>query len=361
MLQYFKDYYANASSTYKLARNNHRDIENARKTISSLLNVSQNEIYFTSGATESNNWVIQSLAKQYIKEGKNHIITSSIEHLSILNTVKELENNGFQVTYLKVDKTGCIDIDELKSSITDKTFLVSIMYANNEIGTIQPINKIGQICQNHHILFHCDAVSVIGKLPIDIKKDHIDFLSASAHKFYGPKGIGFLYKRKGIKLKPLLYGGNQEFGVRAGTQNVPYIIAMATALKESYEFMNNHTIKQLRDYIETSLSKIDGIHFNGNKDNRLDNILNLSFEDIDGESLLFELDLKGIIVSTGSACHYGLSKTSHVLLALGINYPLAQGSIRISLGRYNTKEDADKIIKAIKESLQYLNHQKYSF
>jgi cysteine desulfurase len=235
------------------------------------------------------------------------------------------------------------------------------MYANNEIGTIQPINKIGQICQNHHILFHCDAVSVIGKLPIDIKKDHIDFLSASAHKFYGPKGIGFLYIRKGIKLKPLLYGGNQEFGVRAGTQNVPYIIAMATALKESYEFMNNHTIKQLRDYIETSLSKIDGIHFNGNKDNRLDNILNLSFEDIDGESLLFELDLKGIIVSTGSACHYGLSKTSHVLLALGINYPLAQGSIRISLGRYNTKEDADKIIKAIKESLQYLNHQKYSF
>ncbi len=356
MLPYLKDNYGNASSIYKLGRDNYQVIEKCRKNIAHKIGAFPNEIYFTSGGTESDNWAIKSVMKEAKKNGKNHLIVSSIEHHAVLNSAKSLEKEGFEVTYLSVNSKGIVDLDELKRSINERTALVSIMFANNEIGTIQPVKEIGKICHEHHVLFHSDAVQAVGILPIDVNDCFIDLLSSSAHKYHGPKGIGFLYIRRQAKIMPFFHGGAQEKGQRPGTENVANIVGMNYALNEAYEHMNEkyQYLSSLRDYIEEGLKDIPESYVNGDKDNRLPGILNISFNHIDGQSLLFELDLKGICASSGSACSSGSIEPSHVLLACGVEYALAHGTLRISLGQYNTKEEADLLIEKIKEAIEYL-------
>jgi cysteine desulfurase len=359
MLPYFQQSYANPSALYQLGRQNRQAIESARETLAACIHAHPTEIYITSGGTESDNWAIQSVVQYYKQKGKNHIITTQIEHPAVYNTVQALQKQGIEVTYLPVDHLGRIDLKELKDAITPQTSLVSIMYANNEVGTIQPIDEIGKICHEKGVLFHTDAVQAVGAIPIDVHLQNIDLLSASAHKFHGPKGIGFLYCKKSFKLENLFYGGIQERKLRPGTENVPYIVAMAKALEESCQMMNEKAkaIASLRDSIEQSLLELPNVYVNGDQKHRLPGILNLSFEGIDGQSLVFELDLKGVLVSTGSACHAGLSQPSHVLLAMGRSYPLAQSAIRISLGRYNSEQDAQIIINSIKEAIHYLKNR----
>lgn len=355
MLPYLKENYGNASSIYRLGRMNHQAIEKSRQTIATCIHALPSEIYFTSGGTEADNWALRGIMKEACKQGKNHLIISSIEHHAIIHTAKVLQEEGIQVTYLPVNAKGRVDLEQLKEAITSKTALVSIMYANNEIGTIQDIEAIAQMCHERQVLFHSDAVQAIGTLPVDVKKEKIDLLSSSAHKYHGPKGIGFLYIRKGIKIAPLMEGGAQEKGYRPGTENVASIVGMATALKNATAMLDekNKQLSKMRDDIEKGLLEIPGSHLNGDIDHRLPGISNISFENIDGESLLFELDLKGIAASAGSACASGSIDPSHVLLALGIPYQLAHGSLRISLGIYNQEEEVEKIITAIKEAVDY--------
>ncbi len=356
MLPYLKEHYGNASALYAVGRDAHKAIEDARKKIASLIHAGAMDIYFTSCGTEADNWALKGIAHRLKREGKNHIVTSAIEHHAILHTAESLEREGFEVTYLPVDGKGRVSVDSVKEAIRPETALVSVMYANNEIGTIQPVAEIGAVCREAGVLFHTDAVQAAGTLPIDVKEQNIDLLSMSAHKFHGPKGVGVLFCRRGIHPDNLLDGGAQERGHRAGTENVAYIVGMAAALEESCAVMEEKAkrLAALRDRVQEGLLKIPGARLNGDPENRLPGILNVSFEKTDGESLLFELDLKGIAASSGSACASGSVDPSHVLLAVGVPYQLAHGSLRISLGRYNTEEDAERIIEAVTESVQEL-------
>ena len=351
MLPYLKQNYGNASSIYKLGRESRKAIEEAREEIAKELNCNPNEIYFTAGGSESDNTAIKGIARANKNKG-NHIITSKIEHPAVLETCKELEKEGFEISYISVDEEGTIDLEELKNSIKPQTILITIMFANNEIGTIEPIEEIGNIAKEHSIYFHTDAVQVYGNLKIDVQKLNIDSLSISAHKFYGPKGIGALYVKTGIKFNKYISGGHQERNKRAGTENVPAIVGMGEASKLSYSNLKekNEKIKQLRDYYENEvIKKIPDIKINGNKQNRLPGTSNISFKNIEGEGLIINLDLEGICASSGSACSSGSLNPSHVLQAIGLPDNMAGSALRITIGKNNTKEDVDYLVENLQE------------
>ncbi len=351
MLPYLKEYYGNASSIYSLGRESKKAIEDAREKIAKVLNCRADEIYFTSGGSESDNTAIKGIARANKNKGK-HIITSKIEHLAVLDTCRELEKEGFEVTYLNVDSKGRIDIQELKNLIREDTILISIMYANNEIGTIQNISEIGEIAKQNNIYFHTDAVQAIGTLEIDVNKQNIDSLSLSAHKFYGPKGIGVLYIRKGIKFQKFIDGGHQERNKRAGTENVANIVGLSKALEIANRDLIEHRkqIENLRNYFESQIVKsIDSVVINGDINNRLPGNSNISFLGVNGQDLLLNLDMLGICVSSGSACTSGSIDASHVLLAIGLDEDTSKSSIRVSVGKYNTKEDIDYLINSLKD------------
>lgn len=347
MLPYLKSNYGNASSLYSLGRESKKAIEDARDKVAKFLNCKSSEIYFTSGGSESDNTAIKGIARANRKKG-NHIITSKIEHRAVLETCKTLEKEGFEITYLDVDRYGRVDIEKLKSVIRKDTILISIMYANNEIGTIQDIEKIGKIARENGICFHTDAVQAVSILDIDVEKQNIDSLSLSAHKFYGPKSIGVLYVKKNIKFEKFIDGGHQERNKRAGTENVANIVGLAKALEIATESLQAHKnkISSLRDYFESNLkSKIENATINGDIENRLPGNSNISFLGVNGQDLLLNLDMLGICVSSGSACTSGSIDPSHVLTAIGLDEEKAKSSIRISIGKYNTKEDIDYLIK----------------
>ncbi len=348
MKPYFSEKYGNAGSVHYFGIEAKKAMENARAEIAKAINAEPNEIIFTSGGTESDNIAIQGIA--YANRGKgNHIITTKMEHHAVLHTCKFLEKDGFEVTYLDVNSAGFINPKELESAITDKTILVSVMHANNEIGTIQPIEEIGKICKARGIYFHTDAVQTLGKIPIDVKKMNVDLLSASAHKFYGPKGIGFLYVRKGTNIHPLMHGGGQENGIRSGTENVAGIIGMAEALKISIREMkkeNAHELK-LRNKLINGCLKIKDSWVNGGLKNRLAGNANLGFDYVEGESIVIMLDEKGIAASTGSACSTKSLEPSHVLRAIGLPHVKCHGSLRLTLGRDTTAKDIDYVLKVL--------------
>ena len=351
MMPYLTEEYGNASSIYKLGRNTRNVVETAREKVAKAINAEPEEIYFTSGGTESDNTAIRGIAYNNKKKG-NHIITSKIEHPAVLETCKQLEKEGFKVSYIDVDENGIIDLEQLKNSIQDTTILISIMFANNEIGTIQPIKEIGTIARENNIYFHTDSVQAVGSLKIDVKEMNIDSLSMSAHKFYGPKGIGVLYVKKGIIFQKFMNGGHQERNKRAGTENVPAIVGMGKAIEIAYRDLEKHTkqIKELRDYyINQVKDKIPYIKINGDMEKRLHGNSNISFRFIEGEGLLLNLDLKGICASSGSACTSGSLDPSHVLLAIGLPHEIAHGSLRISIGKYNTEEEIDYLVENLVE------------
>ena len=351
MIPFLSDNYGNASSVYSIGRLSKKAIEDSREKVANILNCRPDEIYFTSGGSESDNTAIKGIARANREKGK-HIITSKIEHLAVLDTCKKLEEDGFEVTYLDVDEYGRINLDELKSSIRKDTILISIMYANNEVGTIQQISQIGKIAKENNIYFHTDAVQAIGSVKIDVQAQNIDSLSLSAHKFYGPKGIGILYVKKDIKFEKFIDGGHQERNKRAGTENVANIVALAKALEMAYDKLEEHTLKisQLRDYYENSVKEsILNIKINGDINDRLPGNSNISFIGVNGQDLLLNLDMMGICVSSGSACTSGSINASHVLMALGLDEDIARSSIRVSIGKYNTKEDIDYLVKNLIE------------
>ena len=351
MIPFLSDNYGNASSVYSIGRLSKKAIEDSREKVANILNCRPDEIYFTSGGSESDNTAIKGIARANREKGK-HIITSKIEHLAVLDTCKKLEEDGFEVTYLDVDEYGRINLDELKSSIRKDTILISIMYANNEVGTIQQISQIGKIAKENNIYFHTDAVQAIGSVKIDVQAQNIDSLSLSAHKFYGPKGIGILYVKKDIKFEKFIDGGHQERNKRAGTENVANIVGLAKALEMAYDKLEEHTLKisQLRDYYENSVKEsILNIKINGDINDRLPGNSNISFIGVNGQDLLLNLDMMGICVSSGSACTSGSINASHVLMALGLDEDIARSSIRVSIGKYNTKEDIDYLVKNLIE------------
>lgn len=351
MLPYFTENYGNPSSIYGFAAKNKDIITRQREIIADSLGANANEIYFTAGGSESDNWALKATAEYYKAKG-NHIITTKIEHHAILHTVEYLEKQGFEVTYLDVDENGVVKLDDLKAAIRPTTILISVMYANNEIGTIQPIKEIGELANEHGILFHTDAVQAFGQIPIDVNECHIDMLSASGHKLNGPKGIGFLYIRKGVKIRSLIHGGAQERKRRAGTENVPGIVGMGTAVLRAVKTMEERTKKEqeLRDYlIKRVLEEVPYTKLNGHPQKRLPNNANFSFQFIEGESLLIMLDMKGICGSSGSACTSGSLDPSHVLLAIGLPHEIAHGSLRLTLSEETTKEDIDYVVENIKE------------
>lgn len=356
MMPYLRENYGNASSIYKLGRESRKAVEDAREKIAKILNCKPTEIYFTAGGSESDNTAIKGIAKAN-KEKGNHIITSKIEHPAVLETCKQLEKEGFEITYVSVDENGIVNLDELKKSIKPTTILITIMFANNEIGTIQPIEEIGKIAKENNIYFHTDAVQAVGNIEIDVEKLNIDSLSLSGHKFYGPKGIGALYVRTGIKFEKFISGGHQERNKRAGTENVAGIVGMGKAIELAYSSLDEHNkkIKELRDYyVEQVKEKIPYIKINGDIEKRLPGNSNISFRFIEGESLLLNLDLKGICASSGSACTSGSLDPSHVLLAIGLPHEIAHGSLRISIGKYNTKEEIDYLIESLVEIVNRL-------
>ncbi len=349
MMPYFSEYYGNPSSIYHLSNFSKIAIDKARERVAKAINAEKNEIYFTGGGTESDNWALKGIASKLRDKG-NHIITSKIEHHAILHTCEYLEKLGFEVTYLNVDEYGMISLDELEKSIKDNTILISIMFANNEIGTIQPIKEIGSIAKKHNIIFHTDAVQAVGSLPIDVKAMNIDLLSMSAHKLYGPKGVGALYVRKGIKLDPLIHGGAQERNKRAGTENVPGIVGLGKAIELAYSELEENTAKliELRDYmIKNIQNRIPDVRLNGHPTKRLPGNVNMCFRYIEGESLLLSLDMYKIEASSGSACTSGSLDPSHVLLAIGLPHEIAHGSLRLSLGIKNTKEEVDFVVEKL--------------
>lgn len=351
MLPYFTEFYGNASTIYELGGESKKAMNEARETIADALGAQQNEIYFTAGGSESDNWAIKATAEAYRAKG-NHIITSKIEHHAVLHTCEYLEKNGFEVTYVDVDENGKIKLDELKKAIRPTTILITVMYANNEIGTIQPIKEIGEIAHEHGILFHTDAVQAFGQLPINVDECHIDMLSASGHKLNGPKGIGFLYIRKGVKIRSFVHGGAQERKRRAGTENIPGIVGMGAATRRAVSTMKERTDreKELRDYmIDRVLKEVPYTRLNGDRHDRLPNNANFSFQFIEGESLLIMLDMEGICGSSGSACTSGSLDPSHVLLAIGLPHEIAHGSLRLTLSDETTKEEIDYVIEAIKQ------------
>lgn len=356
MMPYLLENYGNPSSIYKIGRENRKAVEESREKIAEILNCKPDEIYFTSGGSESDNTAIRGIAYSYKNKG-NHIITSKIEHPAVLETCKQLEKEGFEVSYIGVDENGIINLEELKNAIKPTTTLITIMFANNEIGTIEPIGEIGKIAKENDIIFHTDAVQAVGSIKIDVKKLNIDSLSLSAHKFYGPKGIGVLYVRKGIKFNKFINGGHQERNKRAGTENVAGIVGLAKAMELAYRDLENHNkkIKELRDcYVEQIKEKIPYIKINGDMEKRLPGNSNISFRFIEGESLLLNLDLKGICASSGSACTSGSLDPSHVLLAIGLPHEIAHGSLRISIGKYNTKEEIDYVVENLVEVVSRL-------
>lgn len=356
MMPFFKENYGNASSIYKLGRTSKKAIEESREKIAKAINANPEDIYFTAGGSESDNTIIKGIA-HFNKNKGNHIVTSRIEHPAVLETCKQLEQEGFEVTYINVNNNGIIDLEELKKSITENTILISIMFANNEIGTIQPIKEIGEIARKHKIVFHTDAVQAIGSVPIDVKKLNIDSLSMSAHKFYGPKGIGALYVKNGIKFRKLIAGGHQEKDKRAGTENVAGIVGMGKAIEIATNNIAGHNekIQKLRDYYISEIKeKIPNIKINGDLEKRLPGNANISFESIKGDSLLFNLDLKEICASSGSACSSGSIDPSHVLKAIKTPENFLNNSLRISIGKYNTKEEVDYLIKNLIEVVNRL-------
>lgn len=356
MLPYFTEYYGNPSSIYKFSSNSKEAITKARKIIGDSLNTDASNIYFTAGGSESDNWALKATAEAYAGKGK-HIITSKIEHHAILHTAEYLEKRGFEITYIDVDENGIIKMDELKKAIRPDTILISVMFANNEIGSIQPIKEIGELAHEKGILFHTDAVQAYGQLPIDVEDMHIDMLSASGHKLNGPKGIGFLYIRKGVKIRSFVHGGAQERSRRAGTENVPGIVGLGKAVEIAVATMDDR-IKyetELRDYlIDRLLVEIPYARLNGHREKRLPNNVNISFQFIEGESLLIMLDMAGICGSSGSACTSGSLDPSHVLLAIGLPHEIAHGSLRMTLGEENTKEDMDYVIDNLKRIVERL-------
>ena len=351
-----KETFGNPSSLYKVGQNAKKVLEDSREEIATLIGASPKEIFFSSGGSESDNWAIISAAEIGKREGKKHIISTKIEHHAVLHTLEKLEKEGFEITLLDVYENGIIKLEDLENSIREDTCLVTIMYANNEIGTVQPINKIGRICRKHNVLFHTDAVQAIGHIPISVGIDNIDMLSASAHKFHGPKGIGFLYVKQGINLTNLIEGGAQERGKRAGTENVPAIASMTVALNESLKNVEDTRMRlmSLRDRLIKKLRMIPHSALNGNEVCRLPGNVNFCFEGIEGESLLLLLDEKGISASSGSACTSGSLDPSHVLLAIGRVHDVAHGSLRISLGEDATKEEVDYIAECVEEVVEKL-------
>ena len=360
MLPYFSENFGNASSNYSIGRQSKKAVEEARHKVANSINADFDEIYFTSGGSEADNLIIKGIAYANKHKG-NHIITSKIEHPAVLNTCKYLEQNGFEVTYLSVDKNGFVKLEELRNSITDKTILISIMTANNEIGTIQNVREIGKISRFKDVYFHTDAVQAIGNIKIDVKEMNIDALSMSAHKFYGPKGIGAAYIKNRIDFSPVINGGHQENSKRAGTENVPAIVGMGKAIElangEIDEY--NQKLLELRNYTIDRISKeINDVKINGDLKNRLPGNVNISFKGIEGQSLLLMLDMKGICASSGSACTSGTLDPSHVLKAIGLEDSMAKGSLRLSYGKVNSIEDAETIVKRLKEVVDKLRNMK---
>ncbi len=356
MLPYFTEHYGNPSSIYGFAAANKEVVSKQRERIAEVLGAKANEIYFTAGGTESDNWALIATAEAYEGKGK-HIITSKIEHHAILHTCEYLEKRGYEVTYLDVDENGLVDPADVEKAIREDTILVSIMYANNEIGSIQPIREIGEITHRHGVLFHTDAVQAFCQVPINVDECHIDMLSASGHKLNGPKGIGFLYIRKGVKIRSFIHGGAQERKRRAGTENVPGIVGLGKAVELASGSMAERAEKEreLRDYLISRIEKeIPYCRLNGDREKRLPNNVNFSFRFIEGESMLIMLDMKGICASSGSACTSGSLDPSHVLLAIGLPHEIAHGSLRMTLGADTSKEDLDYVVEQLKEIIEQL-------
>ena len=359
MLPYFTEVYGNPSSMYATGASAKKAVETARENIARNLGAEHaSEIYFTSGGSESDNWAIKGVCRALKSKGKNHIITSKIEHHAVLHTLDALKKEGFEVTYLDVYENGIVRVSDVEKAIRPETALVTIMYANNEIGTIQPIREIGKICREHGVLFHTDAVQAIGNLPVNVKDDNIDLLSMTAHKIHGPKGCGCLYVRRGVRIENLIDGGAQERGKRAGTENTAGIVGLDAALQltvDTREERNAHLLP-LRDKLIDSLLKIERSRLNGDRENRLPGNINMCFEGIEGESLLLKLDLNGISASSGSACTSGSLDPSHVLLALGLPHEIAHGSLRLSFGDDITEEDIDYIAEVVPQIVDYLRN-----
>lgn len=356
MLPYFSENYGNPSSIYSLGSKSKVAVEKAREQVAKAIGADKKEIYFTGGGSESDNWAIKGVAYKN-KEKGNHIITSKIEHHAVLHTCEYLEKHGFVVTYLDVDEDGLINLEDLKNAITDKTILITIMYANNEIGTIQPIDEIANIAKEKNIYFHTDAVQAIGNIKIDVKKQNIDMLSLSGHKLYGPKGIGALYVKNGVKLDALIIGGGQERRKRAGTENLASIVGLGKAIELAYENLdeNNEKLLKLRDKLIKDIEeKIPYVRLNGHRTQRLPGNVNFCFRFIEGESLLLSLDMVGIAGSSGSACTSGSLDPSHVLLSIGLPHEIAHGSLRLSLGSFNTEEDVDYVVEHLIEIVDRL-------
>ena len=350
MLPYFTEYYGNPSSVYSFASGNKEKINEQRERIAEMLGAAPNEIYFTAGGSESDNWALKATAEAYAEKGK-HIITTKIEHHAILHTREYLQKRGYEVTYLDVDENGLVKLDELEAAIRPDTILISVMFANNEIGTIEPIKEIGAIAKKHGVLFHTDAVQAFGQVPIDVNECQIDMLSASGHKLNGPKGIGFLYIRKGVKIRSFIHGGAQERKRRAGTENVPGIIGLGTAAARAAATMEERAKKEIemRDYlISRVLDEIPYTKLNGHPEKRLPNNANFSFRFIEGESLLIRLDMAGICGSSGSACTSGSLDPSHVLMAIGLPHEIAHGSLRLTLNEEITREEIDYVVEQLK-------------
>ena len=356
MTRCMREYYGNPSSLYRIGQQAKEVLEQAREDIASVIHAEPREIYFTSGGSEADNQAIRSAALAGKKKGKNHIISTTFEHHAVLHTLEQLKTEGFEVTLLDVHENGVIRPEEVEAALRPETCLVTVMYANNEIGTIQPIREIGAVCRAHQVLFHTDAVQAVGPLSIDVQAENIDYLSASSHKFHGPKGVGFLYARKGVPLLPLINGGAQEKGKRAGTENLPGIVGMAAALKETVAERDAEAVRLtgLRDRLIAGLKEIPHSALNGDAEKRLPGNVSFCFEGIEGESLLLLLDEKGISASSGSACTSGSLDPSHVLLAIGRVHDVAHGSLRLTLGRENTPEDVEYIISAVKDVVSYL-------
>lgn len=356
VIPYYEQLYGNPSSSYYIGRQVRDKIENVRSSIANYFNMNPEGVMFTSSGSEADNMIIKGIALGNKNLG-NHIITTKIEHPAVLNTCKFLENNGFEITYLDVKENGIIDTQELKNAIKDNTILISIMYANNEIGTIQPIQEIGQIAKEKGIIFHTDAVQAIGEIRIDVQKLNIDCMSISGHKIYAPKGIGMAYIKPGIKFEPLIHGGSQEFHFRAGTENVIGIIALGKAIELLDKDIdnNNNKLIELKSYMINKIqNNLTDYIINGDIDKRILNNINLSFKNIDGESLLLALDLDGICVSSGSACHSDLMEPSHVLRAIGVPNDYISGTLRISFGKNTTKKEIDYLIEKIKEKIDFI-------
>ena len=353
MLPYFTEYYGNASTLYSLGRQTKQAVDRAREQVAKAINAEPSEIYFTAGGTESDNWAIRGMAMRLGPKGKKHIITSKIEHKGILRSLKVLEKEGFEVTYLDVDEYGFVNPSDVEKAIRPDTALVSIMFANSEIGTIEPISEIGQICKKHGVVFHTDAVQAVGTIPVDVKKDNIDLLSISGQKFHAPKGIGVLYIRKGVNPVSLINGGSQENGKRAGTENVPGIVGIGKAIEIAVSTMDERSkrLSELRKILIDKVLTLPKSRLNGDPEKRLPGNASFCFEGIEGEGLVMRLDANGICAATGSACSSDSLEPSHVLLAIGVPVEIAHGSLRVSFGDDNTKEDAeyvgDVIIKTV--------------